>query len=339
MRTQPVRSSHRPRLGFVGLDKVGRSRLKAFTSGSEVQVAAVADPSAQASREALALAPQARPCADLAEVLDAGVDGVVLATPSAEHEGQVRAALQAGAAVFCEAPLGPTAHEARAAVEEARRSNRLLGVDAVLRFSPAAETLRQLIGSGSLGHVFAADLHLHRARGPDEPWSSDRARSGGGCLMDLGVHLVDFALWALGGPRVERARGRLFAEGRPVADRRGGAVESFAALELELEEGCDARIACSWKLHAGRSRSLEASFYGTEGGATLRAGEGSFEAIAVERHRGDSTETVASPPEPWTARAALEWARRLAAGERFDPEVESAVRVAEVLDRVYTAIG
>jgi predicted dehydrogenase len=330
-------STPRPRLGFVGLGKLGRSRLEAMIRESDAQIAAVADPSTDAAREALALAPQARPCAGLADVLRAGVDGVVLATPSSEHEVQVLEALKAGVAVFCETPLGPTAHEARALVEEARRRDLLLGLDVVLRFSPAAAMLRELVQSGSLGTIFAADLRLHSVRGPDERWSYDRARSGGGCLMDLGIHLVDFALWALGGPRVERASGRLFVHGRPIRDRRSDGVEDFATLDLELDCGCDAHITCSWKLNAGRGRGFKASFYGTEGGVSARAAEGSFEAVAVERHRGDSTETLASAADPWSARAALVWARRLAAGERFDPEVESAVRVAEVLDRVYTA--
>jgi hypothetical protein len=95
------------------------------------------------------------------------------------------------------------------------------------------------------------------------------------------------------------------------------------------------RLACSWRLHAGRDAVIEAAFYGTEGGAALKNVGGSFYDFTAERYRGTASETLAGPPDSWGGRAAADWALRLAAGERFDPAVERLVAVAEALDRIY----
>jgi predicted dehydrogenase len=80
---------------------------------------------------------------------------------------------------------------------------------------------------------------------------------------------------------------------------------------------------------------ISAAFYGTDGGAALRNVDGSFYDFTAERYRGTATETLAAAPDAWGGRAAADWARRLAAGERFDPAAERLVDVARALDRIY----
>jgi hypothetical protein len=95
------------------------------------------------------------------------------------------------------------------------------------------------------------------------------------------------------------------------------------------------QLACSWRLQAGCDAVISASLYGTEGGAALRNVNGSFYDFTAERFRGTARETLASPPDEWGGRAAADWARRVAQGERFDPSAERLVDVARVLDRIY----
>jgi predicted dehydrogenase len=335
-RTSATSSLFRPRLGFLGTGWIGKRRLEAIARGEVGQIVAIADPSPRAAEESLSFAPGAKLCKGLANLLEIGVDGVVIATPTGFHEEQALDALRAGVAVFCQAPLGRTAHEARAVVEMARQRDLLLGVDFSYRFAEAMANARAAVQAGELGSVFAADLTFHEAQAPDRTWYRDRALSGGGCLMNLGVHLLDLALWILASPQVERTRGSLFAKGRPLADRRSE-TEDWAAVTLALEGACEVRLACSWNLPLGRDRAFEASFYGTEGGFTVKTLKASFDELVAERLRGPTRERLASPAKPWDGCAALEWARQLAAGKRYDAEIESAVRVAEVLDRIYTA--
>lgn len=324
----------KPRIGFLGVGWIGRHRMAAMLETGAVEPAAIADPSPEGLAEAAKLAPAAAVVRDLDEMLALGLDGVVIATPSALHAEQSVAALQAGAAVFCQKPLGRTAAEVEQVVQAARAADRLLAVDLSYRFTEGMSRIRELIGSGELGRVFAADLVFHNAYGPDKPWFYDRSLSGGGCVMDLGVHLVDLALWALDFPPVTDVTAQLFAGGETLQP---GQVEDYAVASLTLADGASVRLACSWKLQAGREAEISAAFYGTSGGAALRNVDGSFYDFTAERHRGTERELLSSPPDPWGGRAAADWARRLAAGEGFDPAADKLVRVSEVLDRIYRA--
>jgi predicted dehydrogenase len=191
----------RPRLGFLGTGWIGRHRMAAILETGLVDVAAVADPSPEMAAEALKLAPGAAHVDGLDALLDAGLDGVVIATPSALHAEQSITALERGAAVFCQKPLGRSAAEVRAVVDAARAADRLLAVDLSYRFTAGMAEIRPLLQGGELGRLYACDLVFHNAYGPDKPWFYDPVLSGGGCVMDLGVHLVDLALWALDFPR------------------------------------------------------------------------------------------------------------------------------------------
>lgn len=152
--------------------------------------------------------------------------------------------------------------------------------------------------------------------------------------MDLGVHLVDLALWTLDFPAVRDVSGRLFSKGEPLGGR-PDRVEDHALATIDLEDGTAVRLACSWNLSAGQDAVIAAEFYGTGGGAALRNVGGSFYDFTAEVFHGTQRETLASPPDEWGGRAAADWARRLAAGEQFDPAAERLVDGAAVLDRIY----
>ena len=324
----------RPRVGFLGVGWIGRHRMEAMLATGAVEAVGVADPSPAAADEALKLAPGAACVDDLQALLALGLDGLVIATPSALHAEQAVAALERGVAVFCQKPLGRTAGETRRAVDAARAADRLLAVDLSYRFTEAALAVRELVRSGELGRVSVADLVFHNAYGPDKPWFRDPAQSGGGCLLDLGVHLVDLALWMLDWPKATRTSAALMAGGDFLRERTD-VVEDFASVAFGVEGGALVRLACSWNLPAGQDAVIGASFYGDRGGAGFRNLDGSFYDFTAERYRGNSRETLTAPPDAWGGRAAADWATRLAAGARFDPEAERLVEVAQVLDRLY----
>lgn len=321
----------RPRIGFLGTGWIGRHRMAAMVATGAIEAAAVCDPSADCLRDALALAPDAAVTASLAEMLALGLDGVVIATPSALHAEQSVAALRSGAAVFCQKPLGRSGPETQAVIDAARAADRLLGVDLSYRHTEGMQAIAELIRDGALGDVFAVDLTFHNAYGPGKPWFFDPELSGGGCVIDLGVHLVDLALWTLDFPAVSDVQATLLAGGRPL---RSGAVEDFATARFAAGSA-DVRLACSWNLHAGREAVIEAAFYGTDGGAALRNVDGSFYDFTAQHFTGTQTRMLATPPDDWGARSAAAWARQIAASPLFDPAAEQFARSAEVLDRIY----
>lgn len=339
--TQPLRLLRRPRLGFAGVGWIGRHRLEAVHLSGAGHVLAIADPIEHEREAAGWLVPAARQCTSLGLLLEEAaaleLDGIVIATPSALHAEQTRAALSQGLAVFCQKPLGRTAVETRAVVDAARAADRLLEVDLSYRYTAAMQQIRALIAAGAIGDIYAVDLTFHNAYGPDKPWFYNRALSGGGCVMDLGVHLVDLALWTLGFPEVTGVHSRLMAGGALLKGC-GEAVEDYAAVQLELSSGTVVQMRCSWRLPAGRDAIIEAAFYGTRGGAAMRNVNGSFYDFVAEHYTGTSTATVlAEPPDAWGGRAVVAWARKLAVGTHFDQQADALVSVAKVLDRIYAA--
>jgi predicted dehydrogenase len=331
---------HRPRLGFLGVGWIGRNRLEAIAKTGCGEITAIADTSGElvieavkAVRKALPLTPPPFLATSLSELLDMGLDGIVIATPSSLHAEQSIAALERGVSVFCQKPLARTAAETRRVIEAARKNDCLLGVDLSYRFLNGTEKIRDLVVSGELGKIFAVELTFHNAYGPDKAWFYNPALSGGGCVIDLGIHLVDLALWTLGFPEVREVRSALFSQGESL--KSDTSVEDYAAAQFNLCGGTSVQLSCSWRLPAGSDAVISAAFYGSKGGAILSNVNGSFYHFTAERCFGTKRELLSAPPEDWGGRAALQWARQLAAEKSYRSDIEPLIKVAETLDKIY----
>ncbi len=328
-------TAHKPKLGFLGVGWIGRNRMEVIARNNAGEVSFIADATPQNAEEAHKSAPAAQVVNTLDNILEhSEVDGVVIATPSAFHAEQTMLALEAGKSVFCQKPLGRSAEETKRVVETARQTNKLLGVDLSYRYTEAMQQVYKVVQSGELGHIYAVELVFHNAYGPDKAWFYEPKLSGGGCVIDLGVHLVDLALWSLNFPEVKDVTSHLYAKGKAItlAD---GKVEDYATASIELETGTHLQLSCSWNLPAGQEAIISATFYGTEGGVALKNINGSFYDFVAERYYGTRTERLCSPPDEWSGRAGVAWAERLAKGEGFNEEAEEFVKVAEVLDKIY----
>lgn len=322
------------RLGFVGVGWIGRSRLQALAAGGVAEIAAVTDPDPGSLDACEKIAPEAPVFENLGDLLTQDLDGVVIATPSALHAEQSIEALNRGFAVFCQKPLGRNALEVKRVIESARRADRLLGVDLSYRWTRAASALRDVVRSDRIGRVFHVDLVFHNAYGPDKPWFYDLRLSGGGCVIDLGVHLVDLALWVLGFPEVVETSSRLYNRG-VLLRRNSAVVEDFAAAQLLTAENTTVTMQCSWNLHAGCDAVIGARFYGERGAVMFENVNGSFYDFSARLCTGTRAMSLAEPPDAWPGRAAVEWARRVQTSRRYDNDAEEHTAVAGVLDRLY----
>src|SRR5690606_18206332 len=211
------------------------------------RVAAIADTSAERVSSAIESAPDAVACDSLDALLDTGVDGIVIATPSALHAEQAIRVLERGVAVFCQKPLGRTAAETKAVIEAARAADVLLGVDLSYRFAAAMRAVRAAVRAGDIGDVFAVDLVFHNAYGPDKGWARDPALAGGGCVIDLGIHLIALAFWTLDAPIVQSVDSQLYARSRRLP-RGTDVCEDFAKAAIELAGGAVLHVDCSWEV-------------------------------------------------------------------------------------------
>jgi predicted dehydrogenase len=105
------------RLGFVGVGWIGRNRMEAMLACPYTEAIAICEPNPEMAQEAGKLAPDAQLVGSLDEMLALKPDGVVIATPSAMHADQCIRALEAGAAVFCQKPLGRNEAESAALID------------------------------------------------------------------------------------------------------------------------------------------------------------------------------------------------------------------------------
>jgi predicted dehydrogenase len=327
-------TARRPRLGFLGLGWIGLDRLRALAGLQTADIVALADVCESGCQEALRIVPGAALHRDLDTLLELELDGIVIATPSALHAEQAAAALRRGRAVFCQKPLGRDRGEVAAVLAAAAEADRLLGVDLSYRHIGALGHIRSLAREGRLGKIFAAELTFHNAYGPDKPWFYDRRLSGGGCVIDLGIHLVDAALWILGSP-ITVVASRLYAAGRPWRPEEDK-VETYAAAEMRTAGDTAIRLSCSWKLHAGRDAIIGIDLHGTEGGASFSNVDGSFYHFRAERFTGTKRELLDDRPEVWGGRALAAWVERLAHDPSHDPEsAREHQAAAEILDVIY----
>ncbi len=309
-----IGATTRPRLAFAGLGWIGKHRMEAVANATAIDIAFQCDP---------VVLPNGPSFQDL---LESDADAVVIASPSALHAEQAIAALERGKAVFCQKPLGRNAEETQRVVDAARANDRLLGVDLSYRHTAAMRAVKSVVANGEIGDVFAADLVFHNAYGPDKPWFYDAQLSGGGCVIDLGIHLADLALWLLEFPAVDNVTSRL---------RFNGSVEDYATARIDVANETTVNLSCSWNLNAGRDAVINATFYGTRGAVAMRNVNGSFYDFVAERYDKTKTTTLVEPPDAWGGRAIVAWAEKLCTSRRFDPDIEHVADVARVLDAIY----
>lgn len=323
-------------LGFLGVGWIGRNRMEAIVKNIKTSKISIAEPNSENAQEAMRMAKNTV-LKETPEGLynEPGLDGIVIATPSALHAEQSIAALRAGKAVFCQKPLGRTAKEVKSVVAASKEMNKLLSVDLSYRYTSAFKAVLDVIRNQEIGKIFAVNLCFHNAYGPDKDWFYDIKRSGGGCVMDLGIHLIDLAMLSLGFPDISEVNSKLFAQGemlRPMEEK----VEDFARVSMTTEAGTAIDLSCSWNISAGKDAVIEAKFYGTKGGVSFRNIEGSFYDFQAEKYYGTQTEILASPPDQWSGRAGVIWAKKLLQSKTFDEQsAEELIKIAEIIDRIY----
>jgi predicted dehydrogenase len=301
------------------------------------EVAMISDASMGAALDASSLGCAIEIAPGLPDLLAGGIDGLVIATPGALRAEQATVALEAGLAVFCQQPLAATAAQTSQIVEQARRSDRLLGVDCSYRYLEATEIARSRIAAGDLGDVYSVEAEFHDARRPDKSRNRSHELAAGGCLLDTGIHLVDLSLWVLRFPAVTAVTGKLYAGGQPYTRGLSAGIEDSAVMRIDLASRATVSVSCSWPRHVGRSAAFRLVCSGSRATLVVENVAGSLRDFHCWRLRGTSRERLSAPGEDRSGRAIAAWIEQLAAGGRFNREACHHVQVADVLDRIYAS--
>lgn len=322
------------RVAFLGVGWIGRNRMESLLKTNLVDPVIIADVSDENARIAAKLAPGAEIIRSLDEIDNSSIDGVVIATPSGQHFTQVMDALDNNMHVFCQKPLAGTKQEIYTIVTKAKELNRVLWVDMSYRYTQAMQIIKQFISKEKLGKIYAIDTVFHNAYGPDKLWSYDPLQSGGGCLIDLGIHLIDLVLWTLDFPGVEKVNSTLFSKGKRIYGRQSG-TEDYACSTMNLVNGVVVNMACSWNISAGSEAVIGFTIYGTEGALSMRNHNGSFYNFDIHHYKSKNAECLCRENDEWGGKALVDWAEQVAYSGQYNPKAEQFVRVGEVIDSIY----
>jgi predicted dehydrogenase len=318
------------KVGIVGCGLIGGKRAAAL-SGDDRLVATydVVAPRAKA----LAAKYEAEATESL-EALLAKSDAVVISATNDQLVPLSLAAVRAGKHVVVEKPAGRSAAEIEPLAKLASDKGVVVNVGYNHRFHPAAQKARAILDSGSCGDVmFIRGRYGHGGRiGYDKEWRADPEKSGGGELIDQGVHLIDLARWFLGGEFVDVAgRVETYFWQMPVDDN------AFLTLGTAKKQVAHLQVSCTeWKnlfsleIYARHAKLHWEGLGGSYGAERLThymmtPQMGPPDAVAYEYAPADKS---------W----ALEWAdftRAIATKTRPCGDVIDALEALRVVDRIY----
>lgn len=279
------------RVGVIGLGFGGETHLKCYHQLPNVEIIALAgleEDKLAALGTTYSVPHLYREYADLLQRDD--LDAVSVCVPNYLHAPTATAILERGMHVLCEKPLARTSQEAEAMVQAAIKANRVLQVVFNHRMREDVRVLKQAIDEGKLGSIYYAKASWMRRTGiPGRgSWFVNKEMSGGGPLIDLGVHVLDMALHLLGEPEVLTASASTYNElgklGRGV-DKRARKfgtgstydVEDLATAFLRLSTGGTLLLESSWATQSSASDDFGVTLYGTDGGAEIKVSNYTFE--------------------------------------------------------------
>jgi predicted dehydrogenase len=247
-------------LGVVGAGGIGRAYADLLAKSDTALAVAFADMRLEMAH-VLATPLECLAVPDLEALLEVpGIEAVVVCTPPSTHDELVARALDAGHAVLCEKPLAVNGRRSAALAERVARAGLPMTVATKFRFCSDVVEAGRLMAAGALGTVRLLENAFTSRVDMSSRWNSDPTQSGGGVVIDNGVHSVDLVRFLLGPVTAVLAT----EAARPA----GWLVEDTARLQLRTAAGIDAHVELSWSIDKSLPDFLRV--YGTDG--ELRVG-------------------------------------------------------------------
>jgi predicted dehydrogenase len=270
------------KVGVIGTGSISNAHLNAYTNNKHTELYSICDLNEDRARKKADQFGVPKVYTDYREMLlDREIDAVSICTWNNLHAEMAIAALEAGKHVLVEKPLSMTVDEALRVEEAVRRSGKLLQVGFVRRHAANTRILKQFIDAGDLGEIYYAKASCLRRFGNPGGWFADKSRSGGGPLIDLGVHVIDVCWYLMGRPKVKSISGNTYqklgnrANIKNLAfykaadyDPSKNTVEDLANALIRFDNGASLLVDVSFTLHA-RNDEISVKLYGDKGGAEL----------------------------------------------------------------------
>lgn len=271
------------RLGIVGAGGISALHLRSANEKTGAKVVAISDINEAAVTARAAEYGIPNTYTDYKRMIsEADIDAVVICVPNFLHHVVAIDAMRAGKHVLCEKPMAVDLAAAEQMAAVAKETGLVLSVGMVNRFRPEVQALKQRVVKGELGNLyFGKTIWLRRKGIPGwGTWFTRKALSGGGPLIDIGVHMLDLAWYLLGTPRPVTVSGVTYAAFGP--ERRGIGtwgtpnfngvfdVEDLASALIRFENGASVTLDVSWAINAPDQQSV--TIVGDKAGAMVGNG-------------------------------------------------------------------
>ena len=343
------------RVGICG-SGITKVHIEGYQKIAGVRVVAIAGPDTDRCQEVADTYGIPQVFADYREMLALGLDAVSIGVPNVYHTGIALAALEAGCHVLCEKPLADTLAGAERIVKAAGRSDRVFMVAFNRRYFSNARALRRFVDAGTLGPIYHARTGWTRRTGIPGfgGWFTTRALSGGGPLIDLGVHMLDLALYMMDYPRPVAVSGATYAafgpRGKGASDYAPRPtdpskvvfdVEDFATGLIRFENGATLLLQAGWAGYQSLKDDISLQLFGREGGASINMPDSRSEASLrlTTELAGEVVEVVPSLPVAPRGddydREAAAFVAAIRAGEPSPAPSEQGLFIMQIIDALY----
>ncbi|GAQ16942.1 oxidoreductase [Oceanobacillus picturae] len=270
------------RVGVIGVGSISRYHIEQYLRHEKVQLVALCDKSTKQLQNKGELYNIKELYHDYRELIkQQHIDAVSICTWNNSHAEIAVAALEAGKHVLIEKPLSKTVEEALSVKDAVIKSGKVLQVGFVRRHGEHTKVLKKFIDKGTLGEIYYAKASYLRRLGNPGGWFSDKAKSGGGPLIDLGVHVIDICWYLMGKPKPVSVSGNTYkklgnrsnienlsfykaAEYNPELND----VEDLANAIIRFENGATIMVDVSFTLHT-KDNELSVKLFGENGGAEV----------------------------------------------------------------------
>lgn len=271
------------KIGIIGAGSISEMHFASYQKNDEVEIHAVCDLNEQRARDKAETYGAEKYFTNYQELLaDPAIEAVSICTWNNSHAEIAIAALEADKHVLVEKPLCKTLDEAYAIEKAVKASNgKTLQVGFVRRFGTNTEVLKKFIDAGDLGEIYYAKASCLRVLGNPGGWFADKERSGGGPLIDLGVHVIDLCWYLMGKPKVVSISGNTYNKlgNRSNIENKSfyqaadydpdkNTVEDLANALIRFENGASLMVDVSFTLHA-KKESINVNVFGDKGGAEI----------------------------------------------------------------------
>jgi predicted dehydrogenase len=270
------------RVGVIGAG-VGTAHLKGYSKMPQVEIVALAGLDDDRVRLVADTYNVPQTYHDYERLLERpDIDAVSVCLPNALHAPVSIEAMQAGKHVLVEKPLARNAAEGRAMLAAAKQHDRVLMVSFNYRHRGDVAWLKKYVDAGRLGEIYYAKAYWMRRAGIPRlgSWFVSKETAGGGPLIDLGVHVLDMAMYLMGEPHPVAVSGNTYAKFGPrnvkgwettqfSAENKPYEVEDLASAFIRLDNGATLTLEASWATHSSYGDDFGIALFGTEGGAEI----------------------------------------------------------------------